>query len=163
MAAGWAALTSDAPAAVRGNPRAGYTVECRSVLPASPIGATAMPVTWKIEDEVLTVAVIENYTLTDVQRAVEAALADPAFRRGSTLLVDTRAAITYMTDDEVQRRAEWFASLIDRGVRRQAFLSPAAPHRIRRMELVVGYLNTLAMDACAFTDLETALRWLRAP
>ena len=120
-----------------------------------------MPVYCEFRDNVLTVTAVGDYRTTELNVALEAALADPRFGRGLPLLLDGRSSLATLTRDEVGQRADWLARLCGDRVRRVAFLVPDGGHRGQIQELAVHALNAHGLPALVFADRAKALRWLR--
>jgi hypothetical protein len=120
-----------------------------------------MPVTWRFQHSVLILGFIGNYDFADVRAAVDEAFADAAFRPGTSLLMDARSSLIYLSTDEAVRRARWFTSLRDRGVSsRWALL--LRPYPLQMLETAVACFREVGVDAQVFSDPDAAMEWLVA-
>jgi hypothetical protein len=120
-----------------------------------------MPVTWELRGLVLVVTLSGEYALTEGKQAVAEALADPAFRPGTTLLIDARRSLANPPAEEVRERAEWLASLTARGFApRCAIVTSPEPFRYGLSRMLSTYADHAGLEIGLFASVEEATEWL---
>jgi hypothetical protein len=120
-----------------------------------------MPVTWEIRNGVLIVTLIGNYSFDEPIQAVAAAMADPGFRVGMSLLIDVRLSLVNPSSEATRKRAHWMASLHSSGFSsRYAIVVSAQPHQYGIGRMLATYLELEGLEMRIFTDLGEAWRWL---
>ena len=120
-----------------------------------------MPVTWEIRGQVLIVTLAGDYGFEEPVRAVQEAIADSAFQRGTSLLVDSRLSKTSRSSEEFRERARWLASLRDKGLssRCAVVIGPEA-HQFGMARMAATHHDLQGLELEIFTDLDEAVRWL---
>jgi hypothetical protein len=120
-----------------------------------------MPVSWEIRGNVVIVTVTADWERGGAETAILEALADPSFLPGSSLLLDVRRARTSPTAEEVSFRADWMASLRNKGLsRRCAIVVGPKAHQFGIARMAQARMDIRDMELQIFRDPEEALRWL---
>jgi O-methyltransferase involved in polyketide biosynthesis len=121
-----------------------------------------MPMTWTIEDGLLVVNLIGTHELDEFRDTISEAVASPGFRPGMHLFFDARSSYSYLTPEAIQRRLEFLATLVSKGVatrcavvttQQRAGISIRAAAKLEAFGMVMG----------VFLDKEEARTWLREP
>jgi hypothetical protein len=123
-----------------------------------------VPVTYAFRDGVLVIAAIGGYLTAELISAIRAAIADPRFSPAMSILLDGRSSLSYLSAEEVEARATWFATVRrDEGLfPRVAFVIPPDPsYRARITSLAVTALEKQGTTTRTFNDVDEALTWLR--
>ena len=118
-----------------------------------------MPVVWEVQQSVIIVSTNGHYRGSELLAAI-----DEATRRtpGLPLLFDSRAALGYLTPQEIGRRTQWIAGAHRQGlISRCAVLVPPNPYRVQVADLSAAELRKLGVETLVFTDGDAALRWLK--
>jgi hypothetical protein len=120
-----------------------------------------MPVTWTFRDSVLVVTLVGKYAFEEPADAVHAAIEDPRFQRGTSLLIDARLSTTRRSSEEFRGRSLWMASLVAKGLSpRCAIVVNSAMHQYGMARMAGIYLDLQGMTLEIFNDLEKAMDWL---
>jgi hypothetical protein len=120
-----------------------------------------MPVVWENRSPALIVTLIGDYSFAEVAAAVNEALADPGFTRGSSLLLDARLSEASPSSAELHARAGWIASLRSKGLASICALVPSQqPHRYGLARMLEMNIENLGFETNVFTDINPALEWL---
>lgn len=122
-----------------------------------------MPVAWELRDRVLIVKLVGEYDFDEPVEAVNAALLDPQFSPGTSLLIDARLAHAHRTSEDMHLRAKWVASLQPRGVSsRCAIVIRPQPNQFGVARMATTHHEMAGLEMDIFTDFEEALQWLSA-
>jgi len=117
-----------------------------------------MPVSWRIADGLVRLESSETATFDEWRGAVDAALADPAFRPGMGVVHDWRKQQAALSTEEVRKRASYAEHLAELGVTRWAILvARNADYGMGR----VGQAITDGVQLRAFRDQVEAEAWAR--
>ncbi|HEY7390288.1 MAG TPA: hypothetical protein VH640_17355 [Bryobacteraceae bacterium] len=120
-----------------------------------------MPVTWTFQDSILVLTLVGEYTFEEPVDAVNTAIEDPRFRRGTSLLIDARQSTTRRSSEEFRGRSVWMASLLAKGLSpRCAIVVSSAVHQYGMARMAGIYLDLQGMTLEIFTELAEALDWL---
>ena len=123
-----------------------------------------MPASWEIQDEVLIVTVIRDWSGGGPGTAITQAMADSRFKPGTALLLDVRQSGMNPSGQEVNSRTKWMASLLSEGLsRRCAIVVGQKPHQFGLARMAQSYLACREMELQIFTDFDEALKWLSTP
>ena len=126
-----------------------------------------MPVTWEVGPRLVIVTVTGDYRRADVDAAIEAALAAPAFQSGSALQFDVRAALTCMTANHVPIRIANTVARATPGIDSKIAViasdaSDQYPRVLAAEEFVRG-VNEHGREVRWFTNRAAAEQWLAEP
>ena len=120
-----------------------------------------MPVSWKIRDSVLIVTVIEDWRGGGPATAITEAMADPAFKPGTSLLLDVRQSSMNPSGEEVRSRAEWLSALSTKGLSKHlAVVVGTKAYQMGVARMAQFFCESREMDLQVFTDMEAAMSWL---
>lgn len=120
-----------------------------------------MPVAWEFRDQLLAVMLIGDYDFHAPKRAVLEAIADPAFKPGTMLLVDARLSTARRSSDDFRERAVWMASLKERGfAERFALVINSQTHQFGMARMAAAHVEMRGLQLGIFSDLESASQWL---
>jgi hypothetical protein len=120
-----------------------------------------MPVTWTFRDSILVVTLVGEYAFEEPVNAVNTAIEDPGFRRGTLLLIDARQSTTRRSSEEFRGRSLWMASLLAKGLSpRCAIVVSSAVHQYGMARMAGIYLDLQGMTLEIFADLAEATDWL---
>ena len=123
-----------------------------------------VPVAWELRGRLLVVTLSGPYLFAEGQRAVEEALADPRFRKGTSLLMDARLSLANPPADEVKARAEWLASLPARGFcSRMAVVTGSERFRYGLTRMLSAYADLRGVVIETFPSVKAAEDWLLDP
>ena len=123
-----------------------------------------MPVTWTFRSSILVVTLAGEYSFEDPQEAVTAAMQDPQFQPGTSLLIDARLSKTPRSSEEFRGRALWMASLVARGLSpRCAMVVTPAAHQYGLARMAGIHLDLQGLTLEIFVNLEEAINWLLNP
>jgi hypothetical protein len=122
-----------------------------------------MPVACAIRGSVLLLTLEGEYSFDEPVRAVSAAMANPLFRPGMSLLIDARWSMARRSSEQFRERSAWMASLRPRGISsRCAIIVSSQPHQYGLARMAEAYLDLHEMALGIFTDPDKALQWLGA-
>ncbi|MBV9505295.1 MAG: hypothetical protein JO323_09870 [Acidobacteriia bacterium] len=119
-----------------------------------------MPVTWNIDGSILLVTLLGTCG-DEVTTALNAAMADSAFKRGMSLLLDVRRCTHDPTSDDFRQWAISLAARRAKGLsaRCAVVIGPRAyDYGVARMG--AAYLDNKGIHMGIFTSLDEAIRWL---
>jgi hypothetical protein len=121
-----------------------------------------MPVTHEIRGAVVVIELIGDYSRQDIVTELVRAAAEPLFREGSAVLIDTRSSLTYLSAGEIEARIEIFASLhrLGYGNRIAAVVPEDQRHRVEALSHFVASLVARGRDARLFMERVSAEEWL---
>jgi hypothetical protein len=118
-------------------------------------------VTWALRADVLVVTLEGEYSFEEPIRAVAAAMADPKFKPGTSLLIDARLSKTRRSSDEFRARSLWMASLLDGGLScRCAIVVNSELHQYGMARMAGALLDFHGMVLEIFADMDAALNFL---
>ena len=120
-----------------------------------------MPVTYAFEDKTLIIAAAGHYEITDITRAFDAALANPQFKPGLSLLLDWRQSLEMPRLTELPSRWANLASVKSLFSPQVAFIATQAAV-LERASMFAAYARPQGFRVETFTDMDEARRWLRA-
>jgi len=123
------------------------------------MGST-MPVTYEIRGSILIVTLIGTVG-NEVTPAISKAMADPAFKVGTSLLLDVRACTDLPSSKEFRQRAVSLAGRQQKGLstRCAAVIGKSAvEYGVARMASTHAEIQGVTMEI--FTDFDEALHWL---
>jgi hypothetical protein len=124
------------------------------------VNGAGVPVTWEIRGCTLVVTLRGNCG-DETVRAIAAAMQDPQFAPGKSLLFDARLATEHPTSADVQRRAAWVAALQSEGIsRRCATVVGPKPYQYGLARMAATYLDFEGMEMEIFKEMEAAIDWL---
>ena len=120
-----------------------------------------MPATWEFRGSVLVVT-LAGKCKEEATTAINEAMADPAFKPGTSLLLDVRRA-TDPTPDELRRRAKSLGSRPAKGLSSRCAIGvgPKA-HQFGLGRMAAIYSDSYGMQVEIFTDLDEAICWLES-
>jgi hypothetical protein len=120
-----------------------------------------MPVTCAFRGPVLVAETIGDYRTTELERVVAEALALPQFRRGGSILFDSRESTATLTNADIEWRVQWVTALRDNGLfARFAILAGPQAYRYGVASMLSIRLKELGVEMRAFYNESEALRWL---
>jgi hypothetical protein len=120
-----------------------------------------MPVSWETRDSVLIVTVIEDWSGGGPAAAIAEAMADPAFKPGTPLLLDVRQSSMNPSGEEVRSRAEWLSTLRTKGLSKHlAVVMGTKAYQMGLARMAQFFCESREMDLQVFTDMEAAMTWL---
>jgi hypothetical protein len=121
----------------------------------------AVPVSWELRESLLVIRLSGAYRFAEGQRAVDEALARPEFRRGTALLMDARESLANPPADEIRTRAEWLATLPERGfLPRMAVVTGPELFRYGLTRMLSSIAENRGVVIATFESLEAAEDWL---
>ena len=119
-----------------------------------------MPVTWEIRGSVLIVTLIDECG-EEPANAIVAAMADPRFQPGTSVLLDVRLCSDSPTSDQIRPRARWLATLQSKGLSsRFAMVSGPRAHEFGLARMCATHLELQGLELEIFTEFDDAMRWL---
>lgn len=119
-----------------------------------------MPVTWKIRDSIIVIAV-DGTGDDDVRAAIVSAIRSPQFRQGVALLLDMRLGQGNPASEDLRSLARWISKLPSRGVSPFcAIVVGPKQHHFGLARMVAIYAEFEGMDVEVFRDFDSAERWL---
>jgi hypothetical protein len=119
-----------------------------------------MPVTCEIRDSIL-VATLTGTCGDEVTAAISKAMNDPAFKVGTSLLLDVRACTDLPSSNELSQRAVSLAGRQQKGLSSRCAVvigKSAFEFGVARMASTHADIQGVGMEI--FTDFEAALHWL---
>ena len=120
-----------------------------------------MPVSWEIQESVLIVTVIEDWRGGGPATAIAEAMADPAFKPGTALLLDVRQSGMNPSAEEVRSRAEWLSALSTKGLYKHlAVVVGTRAYQMGVARMAQIFLGCREMDLQIFVDIEAAMSWV---
>lgn len=121
-----------------------------------------MPVTWELRQRILVIRLVGNYEYEEPANAVGEAMRDPAFRPGTSLLIDARSSTSRRSSEELRERAIWMSSLTKKGIgTRCALVINSQPHQFGIARMAAAHIEPRGMQLEMFTDIAKASEWLR--
>ena len=120
-----------------------------------------MSVSWQIRGSILVVTLAGDYSFDEPVHAVTAALADPHFQPGTSLLIDARLSKTSRNSEDFRERARWMATLRDKGFSsRFAILINFQLHQLGMARMAAAHLDLKGLELEIFTEMDEALQWV---
>jgi hypothetical protein len=120
-----------------------------------------MPVSWEIRDSVLIVTVIDDWSGGGPATAIVEAMADPAFKPGTSLVLDVRQSRMNPAAGEVRSRTGWLSDLSTKGLSKHlAVVVGTKAYQMGVARMAQIFLQSREMDLQIFTDMEPAISWV---
>lgn len=123
-----------------------------------------MAVQWSYQNGLLVMETVGDYTIDDLKLAIADAAADPGFKPGTSVLIDSReSAVQALAPSEIEHRISLIASLPARGFSsRCALVVRTEPVRFGVGRQLQMHVESRGVRLHVGYDLPAAVAWLGA-
>ena len=118
-----------------------------------------MPIRYAIQDQTLIISATGHYDITDIARAVDAAITSPQFKPGIRLLLDWRASREAPRTSELPARWASLAAIKSLFAPQVAFVA-SNPADLERGRMFANFVRPHGFVVEVFTDTDEAQGWL---
>jgi hypothetical protein len=124
-----------------------------------------LAVKWSYQNGLLVMETVGDYTIDELKVAIAEAAADPGFKPGASVLIDSReSAVQALGPSDVEQRISLIASLPVRGFSpRCALVVRTEPVRFGVGRQLQMHVESRGVKLHVGYDLPAALAWLGAP
>lgn len=118
-----------------------------------------MPIRYAIQDQTLVISAAGHYDITDIAKAVDAAITHPQFKPGIRLLLDWRASLEAPRTSELPARWASLDSVKSLFAPQVAFVA-SDPADLERGRMFANFVRPHGFVVEVFTDMNDAQGWL---